>query len=176
MKKSSCKPNITGSGVSVGEGVTISPTAIILGSTRGTRVVIGDNCQIYDYVVIQSVGGNGDITIGKFCYINPFCVLYSGNGITIGDSVLIAAGVKIMPTNHSFSSRDIDIRCQGFAGSKGGVTVGDDVWIGANAVLLDGITIGRGAIIGAGSVVTKSVGAFEVWGGVPAGKISERPK
>lgn len=176
MKRNNCIANITGTGVSIGAGVIISPTAKIYGSTKGTRVAIGDNCQIYDYVVIQCVGGDGDITIGKFCYINPFSVLYSGNGITIGESVLIAAGVKIVPTNHAFSRRDIDIRCQGFADSKGGVFIDDDVWVGANAVVLDGVTIGRGAIIGAGSVVTISVPEYEIWGGVPARKIGERPE
>jgi virginiamycin A acetyltransferase len=166
---------IPGENVVIGEGVVLSPTARIHGSTRGTRIVIGDHSEIYDYVVIRCVGGSGDIVMGDHCYLNPGTVLYSGNGIRMGSYVLVAAGAMIMPTNHAFSRRDVPIRHQGFAESKGGIEIGDDVWIGANAVILDGARIGRGAIIGAGSVVSGSVPEYEIWAGVPARKIGERP-
>jgi virginiamycin A acetyltransferase len=157
-----------------GPNVHLADTAKIYPSTRGNRIIIGSYSEIYDYVVIRFVGGSGDILIGEHCYINPGCVLYSGNGISFGDYVLLAPGVKVTPANHAFDSRDLPIRCQGFMSSKGGVVVEDDVWVGANAVLLDGTRIGRGAIIAAGAVVTGSVPAYEIWGGVPARKISER--
>lgn len=165
----------TGTNVELGEGVVLAPTARIHGSTRGTRIVIGDHSEIYDHVVIRCVGGSGDIVMGDHCYLNPGAVLYSGNGIRMGRYVLVAAGVMIMPTNHAFSRRDIPIRHQGFAPSKGGIEIGDDVWIGANAVILDGARIGRGAIIGAGGVVSGTVPEYEIWAGVPARKISDRP-
>jgi acetyltransferase-like isoleucine patch superfamily enzyme len=166
---------VSGENVVIGEGVVLSPTARIHGSTRGTRIVIGDHSEIYDYVVIRCVGGSGDIIMGDHCYLNPGTVLYSGNGIRMGSYVLVAAGAMIMPTNHAFSRRDVPIRHQGFAESKGGIEIGDDVWIGANAVILDGARIGRGAIIGAGSVVSGSVPEYEIWAGVPARKIGDRP-
>lgn len=159
----------------MGEGVKISGTARIYGPSKGTRIVIGEGSEIYDYVVIRCVGGTGDVIIGSNCYLNPGAVFYSGNGITLGKYVLVAAGVMIMPTNHAFGRRDILIRHQGFAESKGGVEIGDDVWLGANAVILDGARIGRGAIIAAGCVVTGTVPAYEIWGGVPAKKIGDRP-
>jgi acetyltransferase-like isoleucine patch superfamily enzyme len=162
-------------GVELGEGVEVAPTAVIHPSTRGNRLVIGSGSEIYDQVVIRFVGGSGDIVMGKFCYINPGCVLYSGNGIRFGDYVLLAPGVKVMPTNHAFTSRDTPIRHQGFMPSRGGIVIEDDVWVGANAVLLDGAQIGRGAIIAAGAVVSGGVPAFEIWGGVPARKIRDRP-
>ena len=162
--------------VEYGPGVEIASNAVIQPSSRGSRLVIGASSEIYDQVVIRFVGGSGDIVMGKFCYINPGCVLYSGNGIRFGDYVLLAPGVKVVPTNHAFESREIPIRHQGFMPSKGGVVVGDDVWVGANAVLLDGTEIGRGAIIAAGAVVSGAVPAYEIWGGVPAKKIRERER
>ena len=60
-------------------------------------------------------------------------------------------------------------------GGEDAIILEDDVWIGVNAVVLKGVTIGRGAIVAAGSVVTKSIGAYEIWAGVPARKIRVRP-
>ena len=159
----------------IAETAVIAETTKIYPSSRGTRIVIGEHSELYDYVVIKCVGGGGDIVIGEHCYLNPGCVIYSGNGVTLGNYVLLAAGVMLMPTNHAFSSRELPIRHQGFAASKGGITIEDDVWVGANAVILDGAKIGRGAIIGAGSVVTTDVPSYEIWGGVPAKKIGVRP-
>jgi acetyltransferase-like isoleucine patch superfamily enzyme len=154
----------------------ISDTAVIQPSVRGSLFTIGAHTQIYDFVVIKAVGGTGDITIGEHCYINPHCTLFSGNGIRFGDYVLIAPGCVIAPTNHAYSSRREVMRHQGFIPSKGGVVIEDDVWVGANSTILDGVRIGRGAIIAAGSVVMGEVGAFEIWGGVPARLIRSRPE
>jgi virginiamycin A acetyltransferase len=162
-------------GVELGKDVIVAPTALIHPSQRGTRISIGDGCEIYDYVVIRCVGGDGDVVLGSFCYINPGCVLYSGNGIQFGNYVLLAPGVKVVPTNHAFAVRDVPMRHQGFTESKGGVICEDDVWVGANATLLDGTWIETGAVIAAGSVVRGRIPAFEIWGGVPAKKIGQRP-
>jgi acetyltransferase-like isoleucine patch superfamily enzyme len=61
------------------------------------------------------------------------------------------------------------------AGPEEPVTLDTDVWIGANAVLLKGVTIGKGAIVAAGAVVRNSIPSYEIWGGVPARKLGERP-
>jgi len=165
----------TAPGIECGSGVLIAETAVIRPSSRGSRIVIGDGCEIYDHVVIRCVGGSGDIVLGSHCYINPTCVLYSGNGIRFGSYVLLAPGVKVVPTNHAFQSRDLPIRQQGFMQSKGGVVCEDDVWIGANATILDGAYIEHGAIVAAGSVVNGRVPSYEIWGGVPARRIGIRP-
>ncbi|MEQ1854156.1 MAG: acyltransferase [Chthoniobacteraceae bacterium] len=159
----------------LGEGVFIDPSSCIQPSTRGSVIRIGAHSQIYNFVTIKAVGGSGDIVMGEHCYINPTCVIYSGNGIKMGDYVLLAAGVMLMPTNHEFGRRDIPIRHQGFAASRDGICIEDDVWIGANSVVLDGARIGKGAIIGAGSVVRGTIPAYEIWAGVPARKIGVRP-
>lgn len=158
----------------VHETAYVSPEARIHPSLRGTRIIIGAHTQIYDFAVIRAVGGEGDVEIGEHCYINPHATLYSGNGIKFGNYVLIAPGVSIVPANHAFARRDEVIRKQGFMPSKGGVVIEDDVWVGANSVLLDGAYIERGAVIAAGSVVSGRVGAYQVWGGSPAKFIRER--
>ncbi len=162
------------------ESLSVDPTAWISGdarifpSIRGTRIVVGADSKIFEFVVIRCVGGTGDIVIGERVNINPHCVLYSGNGIAIGDDTLIAAGTNITPANHATADLSRPIRDQGFAPSKGGVTIGRDVWIGANVTILDGVSIGDGAVVAAGAVVTKPVPGREIWGGVPAQRIGDR--
>lgn len=152
----------------------ISPDARIQDSVRGTKIAIGAHTVVHAFAVIQPVGGMGDIEIGEYCQINPHCSLYSGNGIRLGDHVLLAPGVCVAPTNHAYGQRDVPIRLQGFLPSKGGAVMEDDVWVGANSVILDGAHIGKGAIIGAGSVVRGIIPAYEIWAGTPARKIAVR--
>lgn len=160
--------------LSVHHSAWVSDDARIFPSVRGSRIVIGANSNIFEFAVIRCVGGSGDIIIGDRVNINPHCVLYSGNGITIGDDTLIAAGVCIVPANHAIADRTRPIREQGFAPSKGGVTIGRDVWIGCNVTILDGVTIGDGAVIAAGAVVTNGIDPDEIWAGVPARRIAFR--
>ncbi len=160
--------------LSIHQTAWVSNDARIFPSVRGTRIVIGANSNIFEFAVIRCVGGRGDIVIGNRVNINPHCVLYSGNGITIGDDTLIAAGVSIVPANHAITDRSCAIRDQGFAPSKGGVVIGRDVWIGCNATILDGVTVGDGAVIAAGAIVTGPVGSYEIWAGVPARHTASR--
>jgi acetyltransferase-like isoleucine patch superfamily enzyme len=161
-------------GLAIDPTAIISPDARVVASSRGTPIRIGAHTHVYEFVVIRPVGGDGAIEIGKHCYINPHCVLYSGSGIRFGDYVLIGPGTQIVPANHAFSRRDIPIRRQGFMPSRGGVVCEDDVWIGAQCVLLDGAHIERGAVIAAGSVVNTRVPSYEIWGGTPARFIRKR--
>ena len=153
----------------------VSADARIHPSTRGTRIVIGAHSQVYDFVVIRAVGGEGDIVIGEHCYINPHCTLYSGAGIRFGNYVLVGPGCSIVPANHAFDRTDTVIRKQGFMPSRGGVVVEDDVWIGANCVLLDGTHIESGAVIAAASVVSGRITGNAVWGGNPCKLLRSRP-
>ena len=94
-------------------------------------------------------GGNGDIEIGAHGYVNSGVVIYSGNGIKIGDYVSIAANCTFAPVNHAYMSKELTIQQQRFLPSRGGIIVGNDVWIGANTVILDGSVIPEGCVIGA---------------------------
>lgn len=145
----------------------ISSLADIEDSVRGTKIVIGARTVVDSFVKFKPAGGVGDVVIGPDCVINSGCVLYTGNGIIIGKGVAIAANCTFAPTNHEFKRSDLPIRSQGFAASKGGIVVEDDVWIGANCVLLDGARLRKGCVIAAGSVVRGEISACSVQGGNP---------
>ena len=161
--------------IDIHEDAVIDESVRLYPSVRGTRIVIGARTHVDAFAVIRSVGGAGDVVIEEDSRIGPHCVLYSGNGIHIGNYVLMAPHVSIVPTNHNFERRDIPIAQQRFMPSRGGVIIEDDVWIGTHAVLLDGTHVERGAIIAAGSVVRGRVPAYEIWGGVPGQKLKDRP-
>ena len=120
------------------------------------------------FVKIKPAGGIGDLVIGRGSVINSGCVLYTGTGIRIGRNVLVAANCTFAPTNHEFTDPDRPIREQGFQPSRGGICIGDDVWIGANTVLVDGARVGSGSVIGAASLVRGTLPEFCVAFGVPA--------
>ena len=115
------------------------------------------------------------IEIGEFSYVNVNCIFLDSARITIGDRVLIGPGVQLITASHPVdaSERTIDytadpvfpFRVRSYAKP---IAIGDDVWIGAGAILLPGVTIGPGTTIGAGSVVTRSVPANVVAAGNPA--------
>lgn len=99
-------------------------------------------------------------------------MLYGHGGLTIGNDVLIATHVVIIPANHVFERRDVTISAQGER--RQGVTIEDDVWVAAHATILDGVRIGRGAVIAAGAVVNADVAPYAVVAGVPAKTIRYR--
>jgi virginiamycin A acetyltransferase len=152
----------------------ISKLADIEDSVRGTRIVICENAVIDSFVKIKPAGGSGDLIVGPESIINSGCVLYTGNGIRIGKSVAVASNCTFAPTNHEYARKDVLIRCQGFRHSKGGIVIGDDVWIGANCVILDGASIGTGCVIAAGSIVRGVLEYYGVFGGNPLTRLGSR--
>ncbi len=87
---------------------------------------------------------------------------------------MIGAHTVIVPANHCFDRTDIPLNLQPIRVQ--GITIADDVWIGAGCCILDGVNIGRGAVIGAGAVVTKNIDAYSVAVGVPALTVRSRSK
>lgn len=152
----------------------ISPHAIIEDSIKGSKIIIGENCFIDAFVLIRPVAGEGDVVIGQRCYINCSTVLYSGNGITIGNDVLIAPNCTLTGSNHEFRQKNRTVYDQRFAPSKGGIVIEDDVWIGSNCSILDGAIIRKGAVIGANSLVNKEIPRNAVCYGNPAKIITYR--
>jgi virginiamycin A acetyltransferase len=152
----------------------ISHLADIEDSVRGSQIVIGAYSTIDSFVKIKPAGGSGHLIIGAHVAINSGCVLYTGNGIQIGNDVAIAANCTFAPVNHAYSDRQQLIRAQGFLPSKGGIVLEDDVWIGANCVLLDGAILRRGCVVGAGSIVRGELNAYTVYAGMPLQRINER--
>lgn len=152
----------------------VSSLADIEDSVRGTRIVVGPNSVIDSFVKIKPVGGSGDVIIGAGCYLNSGVVIYSGNGVRIGDGVLVAANCTFAPVNHEFLERSRTIREQGFGASKGGIRIGADVWLGAGCVLLDGADVGEGCVVGALSLVRGGLPPYFVCAGRPAVPMAER--
>ncbi|MDX5331031.1 MAG: acyltransferase [Caulobacteraceae bacterium] len=153
---------------------TISPLADIERSVRGTLIEVGARTQVDSFVKIKPAGGSGEVVIGADCAINSGTVIYTGNGVRIGDAVLIAANCTLAPTNHEIADRTRRIRDQGFMESRGGIVIEDDVWLGAGVVVLDGAVIGQGCVVAAGSVVRGRLEPYGVYAGNPVRRIAER--
>ena len=100
--------------------------------------------------------------------INADC----GGYIEIRDNVLLGPNVVIRASNHAYSRTDIPIKQQGHIAGR--IILHEDVWLGANVVILPNVEIGKGSIVAAGSVVTKNVGDYSIVGGVPAELIEMR--
>lgn len=152
----------------------VSPLADVEASVRGTLIAIGAHSVIDSFVKIKPAGGNGNLVIGEHVVINSGCVLYTGQGIHIGNHVAIAANCTLAPVNHAYQERSRLIREQGFLPGRGGIVIEDDVWIGANCVLLDGAVLRRGCVVGAGSLVRGELAPFTVYGGQPLRVLGER--
>jgi acetyltransferase-like isoleucine patch superfamily enzyme len=160
--------------IEIADTAHVSPLADIEDSVRGSRIVVGENSSIDAFVKVKPAGGSGDLLIGARTAINSGCVLYTGNGIVIGDDCAIAANCTFAPVNHNFARRDIPINRQGFQPSKGGILLENDVWIGANCIILDGAVVRRGAVVGAGSLVRGEVAAYTIVAGNPLVQIGTR--
>ncbi|MCX5715169.1 MAG: acyltransferase [Candidatus Omnitrophica bacterium] len=127
----------------------------------GSSVNILRNCHFYAH-------NQGSICIKDRVSMNSNVMLgASDNGsIVIGNDVLIGPNVVFRASNHAFQDKNIPINLQGHIGGK--IEIEDDVWIGANCVILPGVKIGRGSIVGAGSVVNKEILPYSLVAGVPA--------
>lgn len=135
---------------------------------------IGKNTNIHPTVIIRE---SQNIFIGNNCYFNHNTILNGGKKnakLIIGDFVQTGPNVAFYVANHSHLDNGTPIINQGYYEKD--IVIEDDVWIGANSVILPGVTIGEGAIIGAGSVVNKDVSPYSICAGTPAKFIKYRPK
>lgn len=144
-----------------------------------TLLKIGDSVFIGDYSVIIVDNGNNkhckaELQVGSHTYIGEHNNIRAAGGhITIGNHCLISQNVTIVCTNHKFD-KGLRIDEQPWSLEDNYVDIRDDVWIGANSVILPGVIINKGAIIGAGSVVTKDVPEYAIVAGNPARVIKYR--
>lgn len=137
---------------------------------KGRCAFMGNGVSIMNDV---SIAGHNNLSLGNNVYVGKGSFLLAEMGkVSIGNDVLIAPGVKINARNHKFSDPSALIREQGYEAKD--ITIEDDVWIAANAMVVAGVTIGKGAVIAAGSVVTKDVEPYAIIAGVPGKQISSR--
>jgi len=179
----------------VGRGVVFGRNAVI---RHGGKISLGDNVIIDDNCVLDAKGppdSDGGITIGSNVIISrntilsckggtieigdntnvgTNCLIHCESTVRLGANILIAAYCYLVAGgNHDFGRTDVPVIQQPSL-SKGGIAVEDNVWLGARVTVLDGVTVGQDAILGAGAVVLRDVPAFAVAAGVPAKVIKSR--
>lgn len=145
------------------DGVKISPSSRV---QMSGKIRFGGNSVVKPNSIVQTSGGS--ITFGHDCAISSFNHIAAGRGgnIICGNYVRTGPSVTIVATTRNYRDRSRLIIEQGY--TDRGITIGDDVLIGAGAVLVDGCEIGDGAVIGVGSVVTGRVAPYAIVFGAPA--------
>jgi acetyltransferase-like isoleucine patch superfamily enzyme len=154
---------------SIGDNVVIEAGALVL---EAGSIHIGSNVYIGHYAILRGYRG-GELKIGNDTWIGQLCYINSAGGVDIGSRVGIGPAVKIMSSEHAEEGRNIPVLLCDLEFAR--VRIEDDCDIGMGAIVLPGVTVGRGSIVGAGAVVTRDVEPYTVVVGVPARKIRERP-
>lgn len=164
---------ISHDGLSTGKHIFIGEGVVIYQSSGGGNVVVGQHSRIHRQTIIET-GAGGSLTIGADTHIQAHCHFsaYVGS-IEIGSHVQIAPNCAFFPYNHGTDDAARLIKDQPVT-SQGDIHIEDDAWIGTGSVLLENVTIGQGAVIGAGSVVTRTIPPMAIACGVPATVVKYR--
>jgi acetyltransferase-like isoleucine patch superfamily enzyme len=153
------------------ERVTLGANVLIKTFGNNSRIYLGKQVILDRGVDLRSLD-QGYILIDESTYIGPYTCLAGPGPIKIGKSCLISSHSGIYGNNHNFADPLRQIADQGITSQ--GITIEDDCWLGSGVKVVDGVTIGRGSVIGAGAVVTKDIPPYSVAVGVPAKVISRR--
>jgi acetyltransferase-like isoleucine patch superfamily enzyme len=179
---------------SPGKGALFGASAVL---RSPGKLAMGDHCVVADGVILDSRGQtnrgielkdnviigqramllckDGDIQLGNRVGVGAYASIYAvgGNVVALADDVMVAPYAYIGMTGYHHDRIDIPISQQGDA-LKGGVRIESGAWIGARACIMDGVTVGRDAIVAAGAVVISDVPAYAIVGGVPARVLRDR--
>lgn len=142
-----------------------TPAGIHIG--ENTIIMHGAVLHVYNFRDLPHAG----ITIGKDSLVGEYTVIRGQGGVHIGDRVYTSPFTQLIAVNHVFDNPRIPFVDQGITAE--GIVIEDDVWLGANAVITDGVRVGRGSVVAAGAVVTKDVPPHTVVAGVPARPIKQ---
>jgi acetyltransferase-like isoleucine patch superfamily enzyme len=165
-------------------GGTFYPEAMVSNEQDSSKIIIGSGTHIRGMLKVFRYGG--EIIIGHDCYIGDHSRIWSGDSVHIGNYVQVSHNVNIVDTNsHELNAREraeryIDLLQNSGWADKGNVitapiVIRDYAWICLNATILRGVTVGEGAIVAAGAVVTKDVPAYTMVAGNPAVVIKKLP-
>ncbi|MGC8833752.1 MAG: acyltransferase [Armatimonadota bacterium] len=176
---------------SVGRNVVFGTNVVLRHPHKihiGSNVAVDDNCLLdakgFDNKGISIGDGvflgrntivlckNGDIQIGKGTMVSCNCEIFSGSKVTIGQNCEIAAYTYLIGGDHSYADPTVPVAEQGLVSR--GISIGDNVWLGAGVKVADGVSIGQDCIIGAGAVVLKDIPDFSLAAGVPAKVLRSR--
>lgn len=147
----------------------IHPTVIVY---KKENLIVDKSALLCEYVIVRCP--EAKLIIGKGSQIGPFSVIFTHKeDLIIGDNVMIAPHCVIAAGIHDYRNTEIPMRFSECF-SKGGIIIEDDVWIGANCTITDNVRIGKGAVVGANSLVNKDVLPYDIVGGVPIKHISSR--
>ena len=156
-----------GQGVYLDENVYIHacPDGVQIGA--GTLVMHGAVLHVYNFRDLP----HAFIKIGRDSLVGEYSVIRGQGGVTVGDRVYTSPGTQIIAVNHVFDDPERPFVEQGITAQ--GIVIEDDVWLGSNCVITDGVRVGKGAVVAAGAVVTKDVPPHTIVAGVPAKVIRE---
>lgn len=154
----------------LGRGVVFEPGALIF---HPEQIEIGDDVYVGHNAILKGYYKNR-LQIGRGTWIGQQCFLHSAGGLTIGENVGIGPSVRIITSTHAEEGRSKPILHSRIEFAP--VVIEDDCDIGVGAIILPGVTIGRGAQVGAGAVVVEDVPPYAVAAGVPARLLRLRPE
>lgn len=158
--------------IEIGAKTLIDDFAVLDAKSDQTpAIVVGEECLIARGAKLSS-GYSGYVKIRNSTIIGDNAMVHGPGGIEIGNSVLISDGATLNAGRHIFDDREKVILDQGI--TVCGIKVEDDVWIGAGAIIMDGVTLHRGCVVEAGSVVSEDVTPYAVVRGNPAVVVGER--
>jgi acetyltransferase-like isoleucine patch superfamily enzyme len=157
-----------GRGVYVDYGVYLHacPEGIRIGDN--SFIMHGSTLHVFNFRDLPHAG----ITLGRKCFIGEYNVIRGQGGVTLGNHVYTGSQVQILAVNHVFDDPDVPIMEQGITAQ--GIMIEDDVWLASGVIVLDGVRIGRGSVVGAGSVVTEDLPAYSIAVGSPAQVVRDR--
>jgi acetyltransferase-like isoleucine patch superfamily enzyme len=159
-----------------GRGVTLERGVVIDGLSRD-GIEFGNNVAIGAYSVVRASSPSNvgaGVRMGNNSAVDAYSFVGAAGHIEIGEDVIMGQHVSFHAENHNYERTDIPIKHQGTR--RQGIVIEGDCWVGSNAVFLDGAHVGRGCVIGAGSVVRGEIPAYSVAAGVPARVLKSRLK
>lgn len=135
-------------------------------------IVLGERCELHDFAYLDTQTAEGSITLGNGTAIGPQTIVFGSGGVAFGEGCSIAGQSMIVSSTHVTADIGRPIRAQGFTSAP--IVIEDDVWLGAQCMVLPGTVIGRGAIVGAKSLVRGTVPPLVMAAGMPVRVIKQR--